>query len=250
MQEYKTPLNPDALSAFCRNDANYKEHEEEIKEATEYLTAVYIPRIAHSLSKKLQSPEDWLHNYGINLRYMGLVRKKIQQINASTTDVKKRTILQNNIDILLEVMCARILKRIIHGRMRIVQNEELGQTKEQPLKEEVVAVLNLLLEKSHEIWISEESPLKRLLLLNYGEAALSSEERHSDISASLHMVSFFEKVETTCSISLSDQAWKELKHKYDQIKIKKGFPMITDFQFNSSDLSTQKPFFFYYQIYQ
>jgi len=76
-------LCSDAFSGFIRGDENEFEHNQEVREATDHLLNVLIPKFAARLEKLMQDARDQnrlqdfrltetIHTVGINCRHMGM----------------------------------------------------------------------------------------------------------------------------------------------------------------------------------
>jgi len=166
VRQYKESLDPDAFSPFVRlppplnkvkEEPNLKlsrnnlmesrkRGERAVREATEDLINRHIPSIAKILPTLTQSlslkerkifMEEWLttfiHFYGINLRWMGLLRNNIPD-NLEDSQLWKLYLLVE--------MIARVLKHEINKNLRI-KMKKIKSTGEQPYIKVVVKALNL-----------------------------------------------------------------------------------------------------------
>jgi hypothetical protein len=103
IKNYRIPLSSDAFSKFGK--LNRAENNKEVKEASEHLFKVVIPEFALELEKMYADKVDvesqlteLVHRAGINVRYLGLVRKNL---SSRYHDLQL---------IILNEMCARAIK--------------------------------------------------------------------------------------------------------------------------------------------
>ena len=136
---YHKPLSSDAFSCWGR--CNSKIHNQEVREATQYLYDVIIPKFADELYKKKSNVKDIrltesLHSSGINCRHIGRVRKALQQYGESAAGLSK---------LLMTEMVARLLSGLLKQLLRI----EMKKTKiasQEPYKTVVIDFLNSILQ--------------------------------------------------------------------------------------------------------
>eukprot|EP00752_Nemacystus_decipiens_P004466 g4078.t1 len=84
------PLSPDALTAFSNGDPEAKDRNREVTEATQFLLTVLVPATAKLLCA--MSPKELsainlsqkLHEYGVNMRHIGLLRAYVTPPNRGT----------------------------------------------------------------------------------------------------------------------------------------------------------------------
>mmetsp|Transcript_41851 Transcript_41851/g.67155 ORF Transcript_41851/g.67155 Transcript_41851/m.67155 type:complete len:1087 (+) Transcript_41851:142-3402(+) len=111
VQQFKKPLSSDAFSRFASEA--YSEFNEDVKEATDHLFSVIVPRIAKALEstkKRYRQPDHlarFFHEYGVNMRFLGIVFGHIE-----SPEIK--------VDILLEAT-ARVVKALVRASMRLVE---------------------------------------------------------------------------------------------------------------------------------
>jgi hypothetical protein len=82
VKKYSKPLASDAFSSFIKSDPRAEEYNKEVKEATDHLFNVTIPRFAKWLEEYYPSLQieqnpgiitELIHREGINCRYLGIV---------------------------------------------------------------------------------------------------------------------------------------------------------------------------------
>lgn len=135
------PLSSDAFSPFNSADPRAKEHNDEVAAACHRLKTVRIPQFAAFLQK---SPEfakkslneltcqafvASLHSHGINIRYLGFVRKCLSHLSLR--------------QIALTEMVARVVKDQINHELRNT-TETVQLPVEEPYRETIVNYLNKL----------------------------------------------------------------------------------------------------------
>ena len=91
---FKKPLCSDAFSSFIALH-NYQPDNREVLEATRYLIDVVIPKFAEELTVMMIEEREKgrlesfrlteaIHSYGINVRYIGVLRKHITELDCRT----------------------------------------------------------------------------------------------------------------------------------------------------------------------
>eukprot|EP01119_Soliformovum_irregulare_P020844 TRINITY_DN6817_c0_g1_i2.p1 TRINITY_DN6817_c0_g1~~TRINITY_DN6817_c0_g1_i2.p1 ORF type:complete len:1128 (-),score=345.63 TRINITY_DN6817_c0_g1_i2:76-3459(-) len=170
VRKYEKPLCSDSYSNFIA-DHNPKEHNDEVDAATNFLKTKIIPEFAKVLAGS--NPHDPsfslvqnLHCYGINLRYVGIVRSHM------TCDIPR----ENEWRFLLLIeMLARLIKQKIRHKLR-EQMKKLKQTGEQPYKRVVIRILNKIFGEGSTFW---DQDLKEKILGKF-EGAFSQVESSED----------------------------------------------------------------------
>jgi len=146
---------------------NGDEHIREVEEATRYLLKTTIPAFAHRLNTiKLNADfnlKEAMHNEGINMRYLGVVRQCVTSEAIS--------------HLLLVEMIARVQKHHLRHQMRSLMRE-LKLPLEHKYRALVVQHFNLVFENSNESLEYWQSTIKSQLF-QYYTMALSSTENHS-----------------------------------------------------------------------
>jgi len=174
VKNYPRPLCSDAFSGFIRYHSP-KEHNKEIKDATEYLTDVLVPAFVPELTRLFTTAKrngdleslkltEIVHRRGINIRYLGILRKHMKD--------------QDGKALLFVEMCARVIKNNLRLRLR-EQMRKLQLPLEEPYRRLVVDYLNLILghnDQSEEYWANN---IKMSLVRKF-EYALSEEEEQQD----------------------------------------------------------------------
>lgn len=171
VQQYYKPLCPDAFSGFIRTSEFESIHNDEIREATNHLLNVLIPKFAKELERRMQDAREQqslhkfaltetIHAVGINCRHAGLLRKYM------------------NDDEFKQIVLAEIVARNIKNNLRFKLREkmkQLGLPLEEPYRRLVIDYLNLVFgntKNSDEYW---DEWLKKDLLFNFTDP-LSEEE--------------------------------------------------------------------------
>jgi len=139
VKNYKESLCSDAYSGFVT--VSCQEHIDQVEEATRVLLRQEVPRVAGKLDgltekqKRRLDVKEFLHENGINLRYMGLVRHHVK-----CAEIKGRLFIY---------MVARVVKHQIRGKMR----EQMKKWKlplEHTCRHQVISYLNLVFGSSEE----------------------------------------------------------------------------------------------------
>ena len=131
---YPKPLSSDAFS--CWGKCNSRVHNQEVREATEYLYREVIPNFAKELISKKSNIEairltESLHSSGINCRHFGRVRAEIH----------------DNFE-LSELLMTEMVARLLSGLLRQLLRLEMKRTKvasQEPYKTVVIDFLNAIL---------------------------------------------------------------------------------------------------------
>ena len=114
VRQFKTPLSSDAFTLFGQH--NCELHDEEVRQATNFLHEEVIPSFARALSEEKAAPIDEilvrLHRAGINIRFLGEVRSLV-------TDEGHRKAL-------LTEIYARVFKNEIRRKLRDCKSAHLS----------------------------------------------------------------------------------------------------------------------------
>jgi hypothetical protein len=129
VRKYPTPLCSDAFSPFIQNNER-SIHEDEIRQATNVLRTQNVPQFANVLRRV--SPElrenypliQSLHAYGINCRYLGLVRSSLNLQHPKEIYWSQLLLLE---------MVARTIKEDIRRKQREKMRKR-KQTDEEPYR--------------------------------------------------------------------------------------------------------------------
>ncbi|KAL6059841.1 Clu domain-containing protein [Balamuthia mandrillaris] len=215
VREWPKPLCSDAFSGFIKH-FDMEQHNEEIKAATRHLISVVIPSYADILSimiKEARQKTDGLENFsltealhskGINIRYLGMLRRYMTDIDCKT--------------LLLVEMCARIVKTNLRLRLR-ERMRELKLPLEEPYHRLVIDYLNLIIghsDHSEEYWTKN----LKISLMRKFELALTPEEAAENFPLKSILDSFsdasmdgklllFNRVQKLCGLKFSRRVIKE-----------------------------------------
>eukprot|EP01127_Copromyxa_protea_P018085 TRINITY_DN5615_c0_g1_i5.p1 TRINITY_DN5615_c0_g1~~TRINITY_DN5615_c0_g1_i5.p1 ORF type:complete len:1747 (+),score=336.92 TRINITY_DN5615_c0_g1_i5:29-5269(+) len=153
----RLPLNSDAFSSFLKHDPDRLESMKEVAAAFKRLTTDVFPQLAKRLlyayekdPKNLNLAEEF-HIYGVNMRYMGLVRAYFYNNNNSRGN---DPVLAGLKKLMLEEMVARVMKIQIKQRFR-KRTEQEKTPAEEPYRVEILDFLNeifLLGDKRETYW--------------------------------------------------------------------------------------------------
>lgn len=168
IKNYEVPLCSDSWSGF--NLENKKQHNQEIKEATKVLLTKTIPQFSYWLENEskfqaldpknpnsIPNLEDLIsniHRSGINIRYIGEIRRSITKENLK--------------EYLLTEIIARNLKNEIHSEMRKIQSFQ-----DLPYIKIIVDALNYFFGQNKEFYVNLVCSISR----RYPNA-LSDEEKN------------------------------------------------------------------------
>jgi len=149
----RDPLSSDAFTRWGANDPDFHQHNIEVATATRLLIEKIIPHVAENLLEhtpkhvflnrlrigvetveglniKLTSAVKVLHAWGINMRYLGLIRRSLP-----STDSLYHSLI-------LTEMAARVCKNIIRALMR-VKMRDLRAESEEPYRQLVLHLFNI-----------------------------------------------------------------------------------------------------------
>jgi hypothetical protein len=155
VSRFQKPLSSDAFTGWGRCGSDI--HNTEVRQATQFLIDETIPSLAQKLLSFPGNPEliDYtreFHLHGVNVRYMGLVRRVIYTLETRNV-VSSGTIIGNNqtVDMgtqdkcvhvwLLREMVARTLKSILNRKWRELNKKYQRITPDRCIQE-AVGVLN------------------------------------------------------------------------------------------------------------
>lgn len=177
VKSYPAPLCSDGYSTFIRAH-NAQQHNHELAKATQLLVTEIIPQFAPEFTASLLAEVEskgWrameffriseaLHRRGINIRYLGLLRKH-------TTSRDVRTFL------LVEIF-ARVIKNLLKLLLR-EKMKALRIPLEEPYRRIVVDYLNLLFGESEKSDLYWNTVIRRSTVTNFPDA-LSLEEQQEN----------------------------------------------------------------------
>lgn len=214
---FRVPLSPDALVGWGRRDPQQAVHNQEVLDATLLLREQIVPTFASEISSEAASSTRYdtdyvgpyisglchrLHANGINMRYLGLVRKH-------ATEKLQHCCLAE--------MVARVFKSRLNAKLRTAIASDSGIAIERCLSY-AIQLLNLLVststeEKIQKFWTSK---IKFLLLAKYESSLLEEEyDLEYDMRSSLadsrinHLRQIvFQRFIALAGIQLSEEAQK------------------------------------------
>eukprot|EP00007_Cunea_sp_BSH-02190019_P003726 CAMPEP_0174236740 /NCGR_PEP_ID=MMETSP0417-20130205/5774_1 /TAXON_ID=242541 /ORGANISM="Mayorella sp, Strain BSH-02190019" /LENGTH=1527 /DNA_ID=CAMNT_0015315423 /DNA_START=44 /DNA_END=4627 /DNA_ORIENTATION=- len=142
---YPKPLCSDAISGFIVTDSKSEIHNAEVREATDHLLNVVIPKFTSELKFSMLEAQsnnllgslnlaEQLHRSGINMRYIGLVYSIF---------LKRFQDQAQLAGLLLVEACARVVKKLLNDQLR-VKMKELKLPSEVPYRRLTVEFLNLV----------------------------------------------------------------------------------------------------------
>mmetsp|Transcript_25879 Transcript_25879/g.36402 ORF Transcript_25879/g.36402 Transcript_25879/m.36402 type:complete len:629 (-) Transcript_25879:2-1888(-) len=175
---YPKPLCSDAYSLFIRNTEHNEEHDQEIKEATDFLLTKLVPKFAATLTAL--SPEECnyfpliesVHIARINVKYLGIIRAHLGNEAAYW-----------RLTLLVE-MIARTMKQSIRTKLR-EKTRELAQPGDEAYKMLVIDQLNLIFgdrPQSHTFW---NTVLKHRVAAKFQQAFSDDEFNAEDMMGSM-----------------------------------------------------------------
>lgn len=221
VKNYSKPLCPDAFSGFVEKHSP-QEHIDEVEEATRHLIDKVIPAFARTLPTKCGSMRQLrkelrvvLHEAGINLRYLGIVRRHV-----SSPSVKQ---------LILVEMIARVIKHEIRYRMR-KQMKEFKLPLEHACREMLTAYMNLVFGTSEESTEHFDLVLKPKLCANFVDP-LSQEELEKPLKSMLtleHLCDLFQQVSKMVNLEWTPSSTIEFSNHPDVYTLSKPFDT-TDF---------------------
>lgn len=209
VKNYHVPLSSDAFSLLSVGET-FAEENQRVRDASAHLFNSVIPHVADMLvqeaDRHLESLENQLtesvHREGVNIRYLGLLRKHI---------VKRSERLGA---ILLLEMCARSIKNILKSKLR-EKSKQPGIT-ENRIHLSVMTYLNFLLGRSS----PSESMTPEAFWHDGIKAAVTKQFRASltptemraafDLRLSLNMHKLVNRICQLVGIKVSKQAMSEL----------------------------------------
>jgi tetratricopeptide (TPR) repeat protein len=183
---------------------NGEEHIREVEEATRYLLTMVIPAFASKLNMMKRCNTDFnlkeaMHNDGINMRYLGVVRRFVTSEAIS--------------HLLLVEMVARVQKHQLRHLMRQLM-KDLKLPLEHKYRTLVVQHFNLTFENSNESLDYWDTSIKPLLF-RYFSAALQEHERNVPLKRMLtddDMTMLFRRLVKMTHIRFARRAEKEFSH--------------------------------------
>lgn len=199
VQNYEVPLNPDAFSMFLKYDPDRHQSLVEVTQATNSLLRVQIPSVAKYLNQlaaekvniKIQDVKYTLHSFGVNIRFLGMVRK---QGLASKVD-----------SLLLNEMVARVLKNTIKNSWRQLM-AKIKIPADGPYKAVVLHTVNRIFESGPNRDAFWKSDIKNSLSTKY-IYSLTEAELHPDYDLSRHISvkQIFERLKEMLGIRLNPE---------------------------------------------
>eukprot|EP01113_Clastostelium_recurvatum_P028334 TRINITY_DN3429_c0_g1_i2.p1 TRINITY_DN3429_c0_g1~~TRINITY_DN3429_c0_g1_i2.p1 ORF type:complete len:2680 (+),score=686.41 TRINITY_DN3429_c0_g1_i2:120-8159(+) len=218
VQKYRVPLSSDSFSPFGGKE-NLTVHNTEAREATEYLLRTVIPGFAKWLEGKYPQLDlqaqltELLHRWGINARYLGLVRSRV-----TATPLRNALLLE---------MVARVIKNLLRQELRR-KMRELRTLEEESFIKVVLSFLNVVLghhpTRSAKFW---EQGLKVNLQKRFREGLSPVEaEGVVPIQPQLDMFLLFKRIQAMTGIAMTEQSMMELRS--DPTEFKMVVPDITN----------------------
>ena len=214
VKKYPRPLCPDAYSGFVTVDAD--KHILEIEEATSHLLNTEIKLLAKKLDNlpnevvKQANLKEILHENGVNLRYMGLLRVEINN-----------PILRN---LFLVEMIARIIKHNIRELMRN-QLKKWHIPLEHACRQTVIDHLNVIFGCHDESEQYFRTNILNKLFANFSFKLLHPEEGNQ-LKATLEgedLCLLFRLVQKMTALRFTENAMKEFSSDPNVYKFKKPF---------------------------
>lgn len=211
VRQFHKPLSSDAHTAFGRDDA--ATHNAEVDEATQFLQTTVIPSFADTLTNKHHLKQYTegsilvreLHRWGINLRYMGLVRSKLSLHNSAGRHL-----------LLLE-MVLRCLKNMFRRKLR-KQMEATRISMDSPYAEVVLDLLNLFLgkdEHSKVFWrVTIKEALREMFVVGLTDDELTA---GVSLKRGLNMQALLDRFQVLTGVKLIPSASTYRKGKNDVI---------------------------------
>lgn len=171
VQQYAKPLCPDAFSGFIRTSDFESIHNDEIREATNHLLNVLIPKFSQNLEVRMEEARkqgvlhkftltETIHCVGINCRHAGLLRKHL-------TDPEFK-----------QIVLAEIVARAIKNNLRFKLREKMKQLRlplEEPYRRLVIDFLNLVFGNNKDSDVYWNKYIKEDLIANFTDP-LSEQE--------------------------------------------------------------------------
>eukprot|EP01133_Synstelium_polycarpum_P013661 gene13661-16088_t len=204
VQTYHLPLSSDSFSPFGKLDTvSAAVNNREVREATEYLAGVCVPKVAEWMDARVHSVSwysqltEIIHREGINVRYLGLVRAHV------TSPELKR--------VLLTEIVARVFKNIIRADLRD-KMKELRSIEADSYVQVVMDFFNIILgdplPRHEKLWRTSIKPE----IINRFDNSLTIEERdpNFDLSSQVDMYHIFVRIQNMTGIKLADESMKEL----------------------------------------
>jgi len=145
VSRFETPLSSDAFTAWGRINSDI--HNAEVRKATQHLVDRVIPDLAKAI---LTQPAAWegftrlFHLHGVNVRYMGLVRRIVyglEKATSATTPMYASPMYKW----LLREMVARTIKSVLNQKWRELIKKYQRITPDRCIQE-AVGVLNAFVE--------------------------------------------------------------------------------------------------------
>jgi hypothetical protein len=196
VRNWKTPLNPDAFSLFLgAMTKNLRlKHESEVEACTKHMFNHVIPEFAKKLSVRyadsnidniqqltLDRLVMELHEAGINIRHLGLLRHHLES-DANCVALKSHILLE---------MCCRAIKEELNERMRR-EMKRITTPSSLPFDKIIISFYNVMFSDIH-FWSStvhsddktsnkstressDVPPIKTLIIKKFGREALSEKE--------------------------------------------------------------------------
>ena len=174
---YPAPLCSDGYSAFIKGH-NAASHNQELAKATLLLTNTLIPDFAPEFTSQLINEVEtkgWrametfrvseaLHRRGINIRYLGLLRK-----HTANSDVKTFILIE-------------IFARVIKNLLRLLLREKMKSLRlplEEPYRRLVIDYLNLVFGESDRSDLYWNTVIRRNVVINFHDALSGDEQLES-----------------------------------------------------------------------
>jgi len=134
-------LNPDVYTMWGASDPNKKKQGLEVSRATEYMLTTLIPLFARKLRMgeiKIREPiSSLLHQNGINVRHIGVLRKEVLiGLNSDSDDAISAA------NVIMIEMVARTLKNLIRKALRLGSEQCLNQPSALGILQGALSIMN------------------------------------------------------------------------------------------------------------
>jgi hypothetical protein len=229
VQAYVKPLCSDAFSGFIRGDPNEFEHNQDIREATQHLYTVLIPKFSKELSRMMSDARqqgrladfrltETVHTVGIGSRHMGILRKYIVD------------------DEFKAMLLAEIVSRAIKNNLRYKLREKMRMLRlplEEPYRRLVIDYLNLIFGNTKESDLYWNRWLKSDIQMNFLDA-LTEEEAAPEFNLKLRMGTWSGAI----SIDFLTQVFERVKKMLGLQFNHRQFNFLAEQPFDDTDLES------------
>lgn len=246
VRQWKEPLNSDSFSPFAQVEDKIirEEHESRISDCTYYLKKFVIPEFAKSLRNKYADSNIEklryltsehlifsLHEAGINIRFLGLVKYHLElSLTSDDTSLCRNDTNRNNNNnnlqvaghsksckqlralILLEMISRVIKDYFIDGMRRNMKESEVFSVR--PALKTATEIYNTMLTDAT-FWTSVGSSsgpsVKKLILAKFGSWALNDEEKQTTMNiAPVDVKRLVSRLEQLVGVKLRPRVKEEL----------------------------------------